>query len=67
MGENMDNEYYYETGDSYYDSAYDITISKARALQELENHGITCIQEFFDDVGDREEYPAQKVLDWLGY
>ena len=60
----------FESGDTYYDSAYDVMISQDRALEELKSHGVTCeneLQEFFDSVGDKEEYPAQKVLDWLGY
>ena len=54
----------------YYDSAEDITITQDRALQELARHGITSdedILEFFADVGKKQEYDAQKVLDWLGY
>lgn len=54
----------------YYDSAEDLTITQERALQELAKHGITSnedILEFFADVGDQEEYEAQKVLIWLGY
>lgn len=55
---------------NYYDSAEDLTITKERALQELARHGITSnedILEFFADVGEQEEYEAQKVLIWLGY
>lgn len=54
----------------YYDSAEDIIITQDRALQELARHGITSnedIVEFFADVGEHEEYDAQKVLIWLGY
>tara|TARA_R110002020_G_scaffold88016_1_gene216531 strand:+ start:330 stop:530 length:201 start_codon:yes stop_codon:yes gene_type:complete len=64
----------------YYDSAEDLTISRQRAIQELINHG--CIPqeggdyantangdfaEFFQDLGDKSEYLAQDVLNWLGY
>ena len=55
---------------NYYDSAEDLTITQERALQELARHGITSnedILEFFADVGEQEEYEAQKVLIWLGY
>ena len=55
---------------NYYDSAEEITITQDRALQELAKHGITSneeILEFFADVGEQEEYDAQKVLVWLGY
>jgi hypothetical protein len=39
-------------------------------LQELANHGVTSnegIVEFYEDMGDKESYSAQKVLEWLGY
>ena len=52
---------------NYYESAEDLTITKARALQELEDHCCEDIEEFLDDLGDKEEYDAQKVLEWLGY
>ena len=54
----------------YYESAEDITISQDRALQELARHGITSnedIVEFFNDMGQLEDYDAQAVLAWLGY
>ena len=54
----------------YYDSAEDITISQDRALQELAMHGITSnedIVEFFNDMGQQDDYNAQAVLRWLGY
>ena len=54
----------------YYESAEDIIISQDRALQELARHGITSnedIVEFFNDMGQLEEYDAQAVLRWLGY
>ena len=57
--------YYYIM--NYYESAEDLTITKARALKELEDHCCEDIEQFFDDLGDHEEYDAQKVLAWLGY
>ena len=51
----------------YYNSAEDLTITRERALQELRDHNCEDFQEFFDDLGDREEYNAQSVLIWLGY
>ena len=54
----------------YYESAEGLTITQERALQELARHSITSneeILEFFADVGELEEYDAQKVLIWLGY
>lgn len=52
---------------TYYDSAEGETITKVRALLELHNHGITDPDEFFEDMGDRDNYDAQEVLIWLGY
>tara|TARA_A200000159_G_scaffold31297_1_gene27871 strand:+ start:1175 stop:1378 length:204 start_codon:yes stop_codon:yes gene_type:complete len=60
----------FESGDTYFDSAYAMDISQDRALQELANHGVTSnegIVEFYEDMGDKESYSAQKVLEWLGY
>lgn len=51
----------------YYESAEDLTITKERALLELASHNCEEIEQFFEDLGDLEEYDAQKVLDWLGY
>ena len=52
---------------NYYESAEGITITKERALKELSNHGVCDIAEFFDDLGDKDNYNAQAVLAWLGY
>ena len=51
----------------YYDSAEDIMISRERTCQELKAHGLVYLKEFFDELGDKETYLAQDVLDWLGY
>ena len=51
----------------YYDSAEDITITQDRALQELRDHNCEDFDEFFQDMGDREENNAQDVLNWLRY
>lgn len=54
---------------TYYDSAEGITITKARAMAELDRHGI-CDEDramFFADMGDCDTYDAQAVLIWLGY
>lgn len=54
---------------TYYESAEDITITRRRAIQELNIHGATpdLITEFFAEMGTRDEYGAQEVLSWLGY
>jgi len=51
----------------YYDSAEGIMISRERTCQELKAHGLIDLKEFFDELGDKETYLAQDVLDWLGY
>lgn len=55
---------------TYLDSAQGVTITRARALQELKKHGV-CDQLDFDDfdacLGIRPTYRAQEVLHWLGY
>ncbi|EFP1992720.1 hypothetical protein HRL93_004170 [Salmonella enterica] len=45
------------------------TVSKERALQELSRHCVpeTDFEEFFSDMGVKEQYDAQEVLLWLGY
>ena len=45
------------------ESAEDTIITKARALKELDDHCCEDIEQFFDDLGDHEEYDAQKV--WM--
>lgn len=56
---------------TYSESAEGITISKARAMQELRNHG--CVMdaqteaEFVAECGDKAEYLASDVLAFLGY
>jgi hypothetical protein len=52
---------------NYYDSAEDLTISRSRAIQELRAHNCEDFAEFFQDLGDKSEYLAQDVLNWLGY
>ena len=53
--------------EAYYESAEDLMISQARAFEELSKHGCQDIHQFILDMGDKEEYDAQKVLEWLGY
>lgn len=51
---------------TYYESAEGEVITKQRAAQECHKHGVD-VAEMFEDIGEREEYDAQEVLDWLGY
>jgi len=50
----------------YYESAKGLTISKKRAIDEVVEHGVS-VPEFLKDLGDRENYKATEVLQWLGY
>lgn len=55
---------------TYSQSAKGVTISRARALKELRDHGLCCPSDFaqFDaDMGVSETYQAHHVLHWLGY
>jgi len=55
---------------TYYESAAGATISKARAIREIEKHVIwdeITEAEFIAECGDRTEYEAQAVLAFLGY
>lgn len=56
---------------TYYDSAEDIEISFARALDELVRHGFTSPIEQLEIMAQlgpvRETYSAQEVLQALGY
>lgn len=54
---------------TYYESARSVEICRARAIKELVRHGIPEDEQpdFFADCGDKDNYDAQVVLDWLGY
>lgn len=55
---------------TYSESAKGVTITRARALRELEAHGLTSpadVAQFFADMGYAATYAAHKVLRWLGY
>ena len=57
----------YET---YSESARGLTISRERAIRELQDHGVfhpVDMEDFFAECGDRETYDAERVLAWLGY
>ena len=58
---------YVDADNPYYESAVGEMITKQRAFLELEKHGIEDYEEFLNDVGDKLEYLATDVLDWLGY
>jgi hypothetical protein len=52
--------------ETYSESAKGLTISKARALREVTNHGAD-LGDFLAEMGDHETYKASAVLNWLGY
>jgi hypothetical protein len=51
---------------TYFESAEGITIDKERALYEVKRHNGSA-EEFLEEMGDRVEYMATEVLEWLGY
>lgn len=51
---------------TYYDTAANITITRSKAFEVLEEHGIP-VDEFLEEVGYADLYDAQSVLNWLGY
>jgi hypothetical protein len=57
----------FETIETYYDSARGLIISRKRAFQVLTEHHCEDFDDFLREVGDRKEYSATKVLQWLGY
>lgn len=50
----------------YFESAEGITIDKERALREVKRHNAST-EDFLLEMGDRVEYEATEVLQWLGY
>jgi len=55
---------------NYYESAEGEIVSKKRALEELENHGLNTeneIADFLQTAGNSNYYDAQTVLGYLGY
>ena len=49
-----------------YDDAIAATVTKREAIAEIKAHGLDP-QDFFDEVGKKEEYIGLEVLSWLGY
>ena len=55
---------------TYSESARGVTITHARAIQELRSHGVTDaddIADFHAMCGNHATYNARAVLTWLGY
>lgn len=54
--------------ETYSESARGVTITRERARQEVAKHGLAVEwPKFLAEVGDRPEYDAGDVMDWLGY
>ena len=53
---------------NYKESAEGITITRQRALKEIEAHALLEELPYFDEeLGVKETYDAVEVLTWLGY
>ena len=44
----------------------DPTVSRAEALAEIESNGYSQ-EEFFEDMGDKNNYSSLDVCQWMGY
>ncbi len=49
-----------------YIEAIDAIVTRKEAIEEIEKHGIDP-KEFFQEIGEKEEYIGSDVLNWLGY
>lgn len=49
-----------------YEEACECVVTKAEAKLEVEAHHCEW-SEFLEDVGEKDKYIGQEVLDWLGY
>jgi hypothetical protein len=52
--------------ETYYASAVNVNIMRARAFREVVSHGCDWAT-FLRECGDQQTYLATDVLDWLGY
>ena len=56
----------------HYGEACEATVSRHEALMEVKKHFLRREWDaqwelFLSEVGDKQEYEGQEVLDWLGY
>lgn len=51
---------------TYYESAEELVISKARAIKECQDHSVPA-EDMFKELGEHDEYDAQAVLRFLGH
>ena len=51
-----------------YEEACDAEVTREEARLEIAKHDVDGgFESFVQEVGDRETYTGQEVLDWLGY
>ncbi len=50
-----------------YDDAAAAEISRSEAERIIGDHDCEGWQTFLADIGDKEVYSGQEILDWLGY
>lgn len=51
-----------------YEDACEAEVTREEARLEIEKHHVDGgFALFLEEVGDRETYSGQEVLDWLGY
>ena len=49
-----------------YSEALEASISINDAREEVIRHGLNW-QDFLQDIGEKEEYLGEEILNWLGY
>lgn len=51
---------------SNYEDALEATVTKAQAIREVRRHSVS-VDEFLQEVGDKETYVGREILQYLGY
>ena len=49
-----------------YSEALEASISIHDAKEEVLRHGLSW-QDFLQDIGEKEEYLGEEILNWIGY
>ena len=49
-----------------YEEALEITLTALQAKREVEKHNLS-FNDFTNEIGDKESYTGEEVLNWLGY
>tara|TARA_R110001632_G_scaffold64062_1_gene152589 strand:- start:506 stop:670 length:165 start_codon:yes stop_codon:yes gene_type:complete len=49
-----------------YEEALEITLTAVQAKREVEKHNLN-FNDFINEVGDKESFTGEQVLNWLGY